>query len=137
MSGLEIFGMATTTAQVAQLSLNTVVALIRLFNSIRDAPVTIQARLVQVQSLVEILALIKKSVATPDVGDRHYSEDRVKEGEELRDLLEGFAVHTNGSRIKKWAHAIGGLVEEKIIGKLLRLEAGKSSLTLCIAQIDS
>jgi len=138
MSHPRILGMAGSTAQIAQLSIDIVTSLISLFQSIRDAPVTIQARLAQVQTLIEILTLIQSQPQLQTSEIDNILRTCVREGEELRDLLEGFLIHTNGSRIRRWANAIGGLaMEERIIDQLQRLERGKTSLTLCIAQIDS
>jgi hypothetical protein len=138
MSGLEILGVAASAVQLAQLSLAIVTSLTSLFNQIRDAPKVIQTRLLQVQTLFEISRLIAKTsqLQTPEI--ESVLQSCVKDGDALRDLLQGLVVEKDGPKIKKWAYAIGGsIMEKKIIGLLQSLEVGKTSLTLCITQIDS
>ncbi|KAE9377807.1 hypothetical protein N431DRAFT_365750, partial [Stipitochalara longipes BDJ] len=135
MSGLELLGVAASVVQVAQLSLALVTSLTSLCNSIRDAPGIMQARLVQVQTLIDISKRIafQPQLQTPEV-----ETILMTCLGESKALLNDLVVEVGGSKLKKWTNAIGGLVEEKrIVGRLERLELAKASLTLCIVQIDS
>ena len=135
MSGLEFLGVATSVVQVAQLSLAVVTSLTSLCHSIRDAPAIMQARLVQVETLIDILKRIahQPQLQTPEV-----ESILMTCLTESKALIQDLVVETGGSKLKKLTHAIGSLGEEKrIIGRLERLELAKASLTLCIVQIDS
>jgi hypothetical protein len=128
MSGLEILGVAASALQVAQVTLDIVASLTVLFNQIRDAPKLLQARLVQVQTLIEISRLIASmpQLQTAEVEAL------------LKHVLQSLVIEQGGSSIKKWIRAVGGAVMGKrIIGLLHNLEVGKSALTLCITRIDS
>ena len=135
MSGLEALGAAASVAQVAQLSLALVTSLTSLYHSIRDAPWIMQARLVQVQTLIDISRRIAEQpqLQTPEVEAILMTCLR-----DSKALLQDLVVEAGGSKLKKWTHAMGSLIEEKrIISRLERLELAKASLTLCIVQIDS
>jgi hypothetical protein len=135
MSGLEALGAAASVVQVAQLSLALVTSLTSLYHSIRDAPWIMQARLVQVQTLIDISRRIAEQpqLQTPEVEAILMTCLR-----DSKALLQDLVVEAGGSKLKKWTHAMGSLIEEKrIISRLERLELAKASLTLCIVQIDS
>lgn len=138
MSGLELLGVAASAMQVAQVSLAIVTSLTSLFKQIHDAPKVVESRLLQVQTLFEISRLI---VNTPQLQTAEVDsilKSCARDGEVLRDVLEKLVVEKNRSKIKRWIIAIGGLMEEnKVVGLLQSLEVGKTSLSLCIAQIDS
>jgi hypothetical protein len=138
MSGLEILGVAASAVQVAQVSLAIVTSLTSLFNQIRDAPKVVQTQLLQVQTLFEISRLVARTPQLQTVEVESVLQSCAKDGKALRDLLEGLVIEKDRSRIKKWVNAIGGVImERKIDGLLQSLEVGKTSLALCIAQIDS
>jgi hypothetical protein len=135
MSGLEALGAAASVVQVAQLSLALVTSLTSLYLSIRDAPWIMQARLVQVQTLIDISRRIAEQpqLQTPEVEAILMTCLR-----DSKALLQDLVVEAGGSKLKKWTHAMGSLIEEKrIISRLERLELAKASPTLCIVQIDS
>jgi hypothetical protein len=135
MSGLEALGAAASVVQVAQLSLALVTSLTSLYHSIRDAPWIMQVRLVQVQTLIDISRRIAEQpqLQTPEVEAILMTCLR-----DSKALLQDLVVEAGGSKLKKWTHAMGSLIEEKrIISRLERLELAKASLTLCIVQIDS
>jgi len=94
-----------------------------------------QARLVQVQTLIDISRRIAEQpqLQTPEVEAILMTCLR-----DSKALLQDLVVEAGGSKLKKWTHAMGSLIEEKrIISRLERLELAKASLTLCIVQIDS
>jgi hypothetical protein len=138
MSGLEILGVAASAVQVAQVSLAIVTSLTSLFNQIRDTPQLIQTRLMQVQTLVEISRLIASMPQLQTAEVDAILQSCSKDAGALKDILQGLVVEKDGSSIKKWAKAVGGVVMEKKIVRLLHsLEVGKSALSLCITRIDS
>lgn len=138
MSGVEILGVAASAVQVAQVSLAIVTSLTSLFNQIRDAPKLVQTRLVQVQTLAEISRLIASMPQLQTAEVEAILESCSKDAVALKDVLEGLVVEKEGSSIKKWTKAVGGvMMEKKIVGLLTSLEVGKSALTLCITRIDS
>ncbi len=100
MSGLEILGVAASAVQIAQLSLAIVTSLTSLFSQIRNAPKTVQTRLVQVQTRAEISRLIASmpQLQTAEVGAilQSCSED----AEALRDILQRLSVEKEGSSIR-------------------------------------
>jgi hypothetical protein len=135
MSGLEALGAAASVVQVAQLSLALVTCLTSLYHSIRDAPGIMQARLVQVQTLIDISRRIaeQSQLQTPEVEAILMTCLR-----DSKALLQDLVVEAGASKLKKWTHAMGSVIEEKrIISRLESLELAKASLTLCIVQIDS
>jgi hypothetical protein len=138
MSGLEILGVAASALQVAQVTLDIVASLTVLFNQIRDAPKLLQARLVQVQTLIEISRLIASMPQLQTAEVEAILQSCSRDAGELKDVLQSLVIEQGGSSIKKWIRAVGGAVMEKrIIGLLHNLEVGKSALTLCITRIDS
>ena len=135
MSGLGILGVAASAMQVAQVSLAIVTSLTSLFNQLRDAPKVVQSQLLQVQTLFEI-SLNTPQLQTSEV--ESILQSCARDGEALREILTGLVIERNGSKIRRWINAVGGLMEEKKVVELLQsLEVGKTSLSLCIAQIDS
>ena len=135
MSGLEFLGVAASVVQVAQLSLAVVGSLTSLCHSIRDAPAVLQARMAQVETLIDISKRIavQPELQTPEVETILMTCLR-----ESKALLQDLVVDAGGSKLRRWTNAIGGLGEEKrVISRLEGLELAKASLTLCIVQIDS
>lgn len=138
MSGLEILGVAASAIQVAQVGLAIVTSLASLINQLRDAPELAKTRLLQLRTLVDVSTLIEKSPQLQTTEIHAILQNCSKDAKELNDLLSKLVLEKDGSRIKKWAKAIGGVVNENKIMRLLAiLEMGKASLTLCITQIDS
>lgn len=138
MSGLEILGVAASAVQLAQVSLAIVTSLTSLFNQIRDAPKVVQTRLVQVQTLVEISRLIASMPQLQTAEVEAILQSCSRDAGALKDILQSLAVEKDGSSLKKWTKAVGGVVmEKKIVGLLHSLEVGKSALSLCITRIDS
>lgn len=136
MSGLEILGVAASAIQVAQVSLAILTSMTSLFNQVRDTPKIAQNRLQQLRTLIDISRLIEKSPQLQTAEVDAILQTCSKDAEELEKLLRG--LEQGKSRIKTWIKAIGGVMNEtKIIGLLGSLESGKTSLTLCISQIDS
>lgn len=130
--------MAANAIQVAQVSLTIVTALTKLLHQINDAPKIARTRLLQVRTLVEISKLIEKSPQLQTTEVHTILQNCSRDAKALSELLQGLVLDNNASRIKKWARALGGVVnEDKIMALLGSLEVEKTSLALCIAQIDS
>jgi hypothetical protein len=135
---MEILGVAASVVQIAQLSLSLVTSLTSLFNSIRGAPGIMQARLDQVRTLIEVSRQIESlpQLQTPKIAT--ILSTCLRESESLRARIQDLVTETKDSKLKKLSNTIGGLLMEKnIIGILQRLEEEKTSLILCITQIDS
>lgn len=106
-----------------------------LFNQVRNIPKIAQNCLQQLRTLIDISRLIEKfsqlQIAEVDEILRNCSKD----AEQLKELLQG--LKKGKSRIKTWIKAVGGVMNEtKTIGLFGSLEVEKSSLTLCITQVD-
>lgn len=134
MSGLEILGIATSAIRVAQI----VTDLVKIFNRIRDTPLVAQNRLQQLHTLVELSKLIESSQQLQTAEVDAILQDCLKNAEQIKTWLQGLGLEKGKSRFKTWIKTVGGMVnEERVIGMLGSLEASKTSLVLCIAQIDS
>ena len=135
---MEILGVAASVVQIAQLSLSLVTSLTSLFNSIRGVPGIMQARLDQVRTLIEISRQIESLPQLQTLKIATILSTCLRESESLRARIQDLVTETKDSKLKKLSNTIGGLLMEKnIIGILQRLEEGKTSLILCITQIDS
>jgi hypothetical protein len=136
MFGLEILGVAASAIQVAQVSLAILTSMTSLFNQVRDTPIVAQNRLQLLRSLLDISMLIARSPQLQTAEVNALLQHCAKDADELQELLQG--LEKRDSRIKTWFKAVGGLMNESRIVRLLgSLESGKSSLFLCITQIDS
>jgi hypothetical protein len=135
---MEILGVAASVVQIAQLSLSLVTSLTSLFNSIRGVPGIMQARLDQVRTLIEISRQIESLPQLQTLKIATILSTCLRESESLRARIQDLVTETKDSKLKKLSNTIGGLLMEKnIIGILQRLEEEKTSLILCITQIDS
>ena len=138
MSGLEVLGIAASAVQVAQVSLAIVTCLTSLFHQVRDAPKTVQTRLFHVQTLFEISRLIASVPQLQTAEVDSVLRSCARDAEELREILRGLLDENDKSKMKKWTNAFRGIMSEKnVIDLLQSLEVGKTSLALCVAQIDS
>lgn len=96
-----------------------------------DAPQTLQSRLIQVKTLVEIARLIACMPQLQNAEIEAILRNALKEAEALRVALQGLVVENDGSPCRKWAKAFSGIVKEKRVdGFLQRLEVEKSTHAL-------
>jgi hypothetical protein len=138
MAGVEALGIAASAVQLAQLGLAIVTSLSSLFIQIHDMPKTLQSRILQVQTLVEIARLVASMPQLQTLQVEEILKSCLREAEVLRKVLQELAVGENGPLLKKWVKGLGGVVMERKFVRLLQtLEVEKSALVLCITSIDS
>lgn len=134
MSGLEILGAAASAFQLAQVGLATT----RFLLQVQDTPKTIQTRVLQVQSLIEVARLIscKPQLQTAEIGS--ILDNCLPRANGLNEIIQGLLVDKKGSTIKKWTKSVeGAVVERKLLGLMQELEIDKTALVLQITSIDS
>lgn len=134
MSGLEILGAAASAFQLAQVGL----AITRFLLQVQDAPKTLQTRVLQVQSLIDVANLISSKPQLHTAEINTILENCLLRANALRESIQGLIVDKKGSAIKRWSKAVeGAVVEKKILGLIQELEIDKSALVLRITSIDS
>jgi hypothetical protein len=138
MSGLEILGAFAAAAQLADAAIEIIQLMSTFCRKIIDTPKSIETRAIQIQQLIDIAELIKRTPPLQTALMGSILNNCVKEAEDLRDVLIKLMADSDSSRIEKYWKAIVGVAKEKrILGILEKLEEERSALTLCIASINS
>jgi hypothetical protein len=137
MSGLEVLGVLASAAQLANTCLKITNFATDQFTRVRGAPETIRKRLAEIEQLIEIVRLIEDNptlqtpLITSVLATCHGDADQ------LLDILKIDIQPTVGKVAKYWK-ALEGVTKEKgILAICERLQEKKSSLTLCIASVNS
>jgi hypothetical protein len=138
MSGLEVLGAVASAVQLADTCMKVATCATDLFSRIRDAPETIQKRIMAIEQLVEIARLIEHnpSLQTPLIAS--ILTGARADADQLFEILTKIdAQPTAGKVVKYWKALEGVIKEKKILAICDRLQEIKASLTLNIASINS
>jgi hypothetical protein len=138
MSGLEILGAFAAAAQLADAAIEIIQLISTFCKKVINAPRSIKARTIQVQQLIDIAQLIKRTPPLQTALIGSILKNCVKEAEDLRDVLSKLTVESDAVRVEKYWKAVVGVAKEKrILGILEKLEEERNALTLCIVSINS
>jgi hypothetical protein len=132
------FGGFTSAVQLADTYVKLATCAVDLFSRVRDAPETIQKRIVVVEQLLEIVRLIQHnpSLQTPLIASV-LTRARA-DADQLFEILTKIDAQPSAGKVVKYWKALEGITREKrILAICDRLQENKALLTLYIASINS
>lgn len=141
MSGLEVIGAIASVAQLAQYVMGTNSSIFELCSVLRHAPKKFQQHAYTVKQLSEMIQLVqanqwlRSSSAVADILED--ITQRVKEAQDLLRRAEPGGFSNVRTTTKYWKHFKNLRKESQIAGIFAELEKKKSSLSLCILEIQT
>jgi hypothetical protein len=134
---LSILGAIAAASQLAQQASEIVKSFSDLYAKIQDAGESIRTRMLHIEQLIEISKLIAKTPALQTTAIQSVLVSCLRTAITLREVLQELSSDEEGRlrRIMKAVRAVRK--EDKITILLDNIERDKSSLVLCIDQIDA
>lgn len=107
-------------------------------SEIRDAPESIRKQSVQLQQLIGIARLIENNPSLQTSEVRSVLLSCIGEAKELQEILAEISTAAGDGKVREvWKAVVGRSKEKEILNHLSSIERGKSSLELCIGEINS
>lgn len=134
---LSILGAIAAASQLAQQAFEIIKFFSDLYAKVQDAGESIQTRMLHIEQLIDISKLIAKTPTLQTTAIQSVLVTCLRTTIALRDILQELSSDKEGllRRIVKAVKAVRK--EDKIMILLDNIERDKSSLALCIHQIDA
>lgn len=134
---LSILGAIAAASQLAQQAFEIVKFFSDLYEKVQDAGESIRTRMLHIEQLIDISKLIAKTPTLQTTAIQSVLVTCLRTTITLRDILQELSSDKEGllRRIMTAVKAVRK--EDKIMILLDNIERGKSSLALCIHQIDA
>ena len=134
---LSILGAIAAASQLAQQASEIIKFFSALYSKIQDAGESIRTRMLHIEQLIDISKLIAKTLTLQTTAIQSVLVACLRTTITLHDILQEFSSDEEGllRRIMKAVKAVRK--EDKIMILLDNIEREKSSLALCIHQIDA
>jgi len=134
---LSILGAIAATSQLAQQAFEIIKFFSDLYAKVQDADESIRTRMLHIEQLIDISKLIAKTSTLQTTAIQSVLVTCLRTTITLRDILQELSSDREGllRRIMKAVKAVRK--EDKIMILLDNIERDKSSLALCIHQIDA
>lgn len=138
MDPLSILGALAASSQIAQQSYDGIKFLNDIRTQMKDGPKKISEQIQQIEQCVTLLVLIVKNASLQTSEISSIVHTYLRFANELKDCLGSCLVcPEDGKKTKLRKALIGVRAEKRISSMLANLEREKSSLSLCIQNIDS
>jgi hypothetical protein len=134
---LSILGAIAAASQLAQQAFEIIKFFSDLYEKVQDAGESIRTRMLHIEQLIDISKLIAKTPTLQTTAIQSVLVTCLRTTITLHDILQELSSDKEGllRRIMKAVKAVRK--EDKIMILLDNIERGKSSLALCIHQIDA
>jgi hypothetical protein len=134
---LSVLGAIAAASQLAQQAFEIIKFFSDLYARVQDAGGSIRTRMLHIEQLIDISKLIAKTPTLQTTAIQSVLVACLRTAITLRDILQEFSSDQEGllRRIMKAVKAVRR--EDKIMILLDNIERDKSSLALCIHQIDA
>ncbi|KAH7363813.1 hypothetical protein BKA65DRAFT_122788 [Rhexocercosporidium sp. MPI-PUGE-AT-0058] len=137
MSGLEILGAVSAASALAEQCSKVVKLACDIYKKYQN-PDEVKRQLVQVQQLVDLSVLIKRNPSLQTTEMESLLISCIADIRNFQAKLLKIKSNIFDSRLRKLKKSVAAVMQENDVKDLFtRLEQHKSSLTLCIAEIDS
>jgi hypothetical protein len=138
LSGLEVLGALASAVQLCDTCLKITTSATDLSSRVGGVPETIWKCIAEIEQLIEIARLIEHnhSLQTPLIAS--VLSTCHGDADQLLDILKNNDIQPTAGKVTKYWKALEGATKEKrILALCQRLQEKKSSLTLCIASVNS
>jgi hypothetical protein len=133
-SGLEVLGALAAASQIAE----QVLRIVKLVQSIRDAPEEVLQHIASLQQLASVVESIK---ANPSYQSRQVAEILSlinTKTSAISDTLDKLQTDPSNSKASVFKKAVNSTWNsDNVANKLDQIERDKTTLALCLAQIDA
>jgi hypothetical protein len=137
MYGLQVLGALGSAVQLCDTCLKITTSATDLFSGVR-VPETIRKCIAEIEQLIKIARLIERnhSLQTPLIAS--VLSTCHGDADQLLDILKNNDIQPTAGKVTEYWKALEGATKEKrILALCERLQEKKSSLTLCIASVNS
>jgi hypothetical protein len=137
MDPLSVLGAAAASSQLLQQGAKITKFLWDLHSKMKNSPETIHKEIVQIEQLIDLSRLFLQSPSLQKDSVASILGTCLLRAQEFDQELQKVSVHDSDGKFKKLKKTFEAVMKEKEIVQLFdQLEREKSSLMLCIQQID-
>jgi hypothetical protein len=138
MDPLTVLGAVAAATQLVEQGIKITQFLGELYSKVQDAPESVRKQLVHVEQLIDIARLIIQSPSLQEESVVSILRTCLRQAADIQNLLKKVSVVDKDGQLKKIRKAFAAVMKEKEIDALFdNLEREKSSLALCIQEINS
>jgi hypothetical protein len=135
---LSILGAAAAASQLLQQGFQITKFICELYSAVQDAPESIRKQITQVEQLIDVARLIIQNPSLQTASVASILSTCMRSAAEVQGILKKVSATTKDGPLKKAQKALTAVMKEKeILALFNNLEKKKSSLTLCIHEIDA
>ncbi len=137
MDPLSILGATAAASQLLQQGANITKFLWGLYSKMKDSPATIRRQIIQIEQLLDLSRLFLQNPSLQTDSVASILGTCLLQTQQFQRILKEVAVTDSHSRFKTLKKSFEAMMKEKEIVQLFdNLEREKSSLMLCVQQID-
>ena len=135
---ITILGAAVAASQLLQQGFQITRFICELYSKVQDAPESIRKQVMQIEQLIDLARLILQNPSLQTASVASILSTCLRSAAEVQEILKKIYATTKDGQLKKVRIALMVVMKEKEILALFNsLEREKSSLTLCIHEIDA
>lgn len=135
---LTILGAAAAASQLLQQGSQITRFICELYSKVQDAPESIRKQIMQIDQLIDLARLIIQNPSLQTASVAAILSTCMRSAAEVQGILKKASATTKDGQLKKAQKVLTAVMKEKEILTLFNnLERDKSSLTLCIQEIDA
>ena len=109
-----------------------------LYSKVQDAPESIRKQVMQIEQLTDLARLIIQNTSLQTASVASILSTCMRTATQVQGILKKVSATTKDGQLKKVQKALTAVMKEKeILALFNNLEREKSSLTLCIHEIDA
>lgn len=133
-----ILGAAAAASQLLQQGVQMTKFICELYSKVQDAPESIRKQAMQIEQLTDLARLIIQNTSLQTALVASILSTCMRTAAQVQRILEKVSATTKDGQLMKVQKALTAVMKEKeILALFNNLEGEKSSLTLCIHEIDA
>lgn len=133
-----IIGAAAAASQLLQQGVQMAKFICELYSKVQDAPESIRKQVMQIEQVTDLARLIVQNTSLHTASVASILSTCMRTAAQVQGILKKVSATTKDGQLKKVQKALTAVMKEKEILSLFNnLEREKSSLTLCIHEIDT
>jgi hypothetical protein len=138
MDPLSVLGAVSAASQLIEMGLKLTLFLSELYSKTQDAPELVRKRTVQIEQLVDLSRLIINNPSLQRDSIASALSTCLRTVQQFQEVLKKVSVAEDDGKFQRARKGFAAVVKEKEIVRFINdLEREKSSLILCIQEIDS
>jgi hypothetical protein len=135
---LTILGAAAAASQLLQQGFQITKFICELYTKVQDAPESIRNQTMHIEQLIGLARVIMQNPSLQTASVASILSTCMQSADEVQGALKKVSATTKDGQLKKVQKALAAVMKEKeILALFHNLEREKTSLTLCIQEIDA